>query len=437
MTQSASEVVLFGLSLALPIGLFGLRQSLSRVGHSNGTGLPSTSPGLRALLRLSAVLPTGSVAILSGLAMGLAALPTIATVVDDAVSLLIVFASAWCGFTIGCGIDLRALRKTSSVLLARQLGQCIVALSAIPLLTWALTYLPRTSASALYSPVALLIVIGMCLSDGMGLHDREHRQRTPAAHKGPPKTSIAAFVAILLVSLGAGHDVLGSTHMAGVSFLPVPSLVWTITGIGERMLWGLAMGCGTGLLCDLAAKDHAPTGVTFGVLAGVLLLVSGIALAFGIQPLLIGGMAGVWVINATLRRLDIHHVIEKSSSITSIGVPFVLGWTIGHGVNVYGINGKAFLAGLCLILAVRPIVRMAGWRVGEFLIKARNSAARSGEGESVLFDTSGFLIALVLTMTISGSVGVSFLAAALVSQLTFAVISMCWPPSTVEARSAS
>jgi len=431
MSQSASEVVFFGLGLAIPIGLFGLRQSLSRFGHSNGTSL------LPAVLRPSAVLTTGSIAILSGLAMGLTALPTIASVVDDVASLLTAFAAAWCGFTIGCGIDFRALRKTSSVLLAGQLGQCIVALSAIPVLTWALTYLPGTLASALYSPVALLIVIGMCLSDGMGSHDRDHRQRTAAAHKGHPKTSIAAFVAILLVSLGAGHDVLGSTHIAGVSFLPVPSFVWTITGIGERMLWGLALGCGAGLLCDLAAKDHTPTGVTFSVLAGVLLLVSGIALAFGIQPLLIGVMAGAWVINATLRRLDIHHVIEKSSSLSTIGVPFVLGWTLGYGVSIYGINGKAFIVGLCLILAVRPIVRIAGWRVGEYLIKARNPAALSWEGESVLFDTSGFLIALVLTMTISGSAGVSFLAAALVSQLTFAVISMWWPPSPVEARSAS
>ena len=431
MTESAAEVVLFGLSLALPIGLFGLRQSLSRVGLGSDTGRPS------AVLRFSAVLTTGSIALLSGLVMGLTAVPTIATVVDDAASLLIAFTSAWCGFTVGCGIDLRALRKTSSVLLAGQLGQCIVALTAVPLLTWVLTFLPRTLESALYAPVALLIAIGMCLSDGMGSHDRDHRQRTARAHKGHSKTSIATFVAILLASLGAGHDFLGSTHMVDVSFLPLPSFVWTITGVSERMLWGLAMGCGAGLLCDLAAKDHTPTGVTFGVLAGVLLLVSGIALAFGIQPLLIGVMAGAWVINATLRRLDVHHVIEKSSSVSSIGVPFVLGWTIGYGVNSYGISGKAFLIGLCLILAVRPLVRVAGWRLGEYLIKARNPAALSREGESVLFDTSGFLIALVLTMTISGAAGVSFLTAAVVSQLIFALISVWWSPSATEARSAS
>ncbi len=432
MAESATEVVLFGLSLALPIGLFGLRQSLSRFGFA------SDSDHLSVVLRPSAILRTGSIAILSGLVMGLTALPAIATIVDDAVLLLIAFVSAWCGFTVGCGIDLRVLRKTSSVLLAAQLGQCIVALSAIPLLTWGLTYLPWTLESALFSPVALLIATGMCLSDHvMGSHDRDHRQRTAGVHKGVPKTSVAACVAILLASLGVGDDFLVSTHMAGGSFLPVPSFTLTITGIGERVFLGLAMGCGAGLLSDLAAKDHAPTGVTFGVLAGVLLLVSGIALAFGIQPLLIGVMAGAWVINATLRRLDVHHVIEKSSNLSSIGVPFVLGWTIGYGVGVYGINGKGFLVGLCLIVAMRPIVRVAGWRLGEYLIKVRNPPALSREGESVLFDNSGFLIALVLTMTISGAAGVSFLAAAVVSQLVFALISMWWPPAVAEARSAT
>ena len=416
MTESASQLLLFGLSLALPVGLFGLRQSASRLGSNLGD-------------RLHAILSPGNVAAISGSSIGLSVFPAVAGVIDDSASFLMLFVSVWCGFTVGCGIDLRALRKTSSILLASQLGQCIVAMLAIPLLTYLLKYLPWAQESVLFSPGALLITACMCLSEGVvGSPERDHRQRVGGIGRAFPKPSIAAFVAILLASLGGGQDPMGSTHVAALSFLSGPSFTWSISGIGELILAGLFMGCGAGLLSDLAAKDHSSTGMTFCVFSGVLLLVSGISVVFGVQPLMIGVMAGVWLINATLRRLDVHHVIDRSRGLSSVGVPFLLGWILGFGIATRGISGEGFLAGLCLILAIRPIVRIAGWRLGEYLIKAKNPQALSREGESLLFDNSGFLIAVVLVTVISGPVGVGFLAAALVSQLVFAAISR-WSPS--------
>ena len=430
MTETTREVLLFGLSLAVPLGLFGLRQALSRFGR--GDSRPSVPWA-------DAVLSAGNAAILCGVAIGLTALPAIDGIFDEAASTLVVFASAWCGFTIGCGIDLRVLRKTSSILLASQLGQCIVALAAIPLLTWAMTHLPWTGMqSVLLSPIALLIVVGVCLSEGVVVaHDRDHRHRAGGGiHKGFTKTSNAAFAAILLASLGAGLDPLAWTHLTIASHLPLPTLTLSMSGLGERMLWGVIMGCSAGLLCDLVAKDHSSTGVTFAVLAAVLLLFGGIATAFGVQPLLIGVIAGAWVINATLRRLDVHHVIEKSTMVGSIGIPFLVGWTIGHGVTVNGISGQGFLIGLCLLVAMRPIVRTFGWRLGERMIKAKNPTAVSREGESLLFDQGGFafLLSLVLAMTISGPMGVGFLTAVVVSQVVFALISVWWPPPVAEPR---
>lgn len=433
MMESTREVLLFGLSLAVPLGLFGLRQALSRFGR--GDSRPS-------IPWADAVLSAGIAATLCGFAIGLTALPAIAGIFDEAASTLFVFVSAWCGFTVGCGIDLRVLRKTSSILLAPQLGQCIVALAAISLLRWAMTHLPWTgSQSILLSPIALLVVVGVCLSEGVvGPHDRDHRHRSGGAiHKGFPKTSIAGVAAILLASLGAGLDPVGWTQLTTASHLPLPSFILSMGGIGERILWGVIMGCGAGLLSDLVAKDHSSTGVTFTVLASVLLLFGGIATAFGVQPLLIGVIAGAWVINATLRRLDLHHVIEKSTMVGSVGIPFLVGWTIGHGVTVHGFSGQGFLIGLCLLVVMRPIVRTLGWRLGERLIKAKNPPALTREGESLLFDRGGFafVIALVLAMTISGPTGIGFLTAVVASQVVFALISVRWPPTVAEPRKAT
>ena len=237
MMESTREVLLFGLSLAVPLGLFGLRQALSRFGR--GDSRPS-------IPWADAVLSAVSAAALCGFAIGLSALPAIAGIFDEAASTLVVFASAWCGFTVGCGIDLRVLRKTSSTLLAPQLGQCIVALAAIPLLRWAMTELPWPGLqSILLSPIALLVGVGVCRREGgVGPHDRAYRDRSGGGiHKGFPKTSIAGFAAILLASLGVGLDPVGWTQLTTASHLPLPPFILAMSGIGERILWGVIMGC--------------------------------------------------------------------------------------------------------------------------------------------------------------------------------------------------
>jgi len=415
MTESVADVVLFGLSLALPLGLFGLRQSVLRLRPDAGG-------------RLQELLSPGNAAALSGIVIGLTVLPEIARVIDGSASLLILVISAWCGFTVGSGIELRALRKTSSVVLASQLGQCIVAILLIPILTYTLAHLPWEIRSVFFAPGVLIIAIGMCLSDRVVGHPGRRHGPRPSG-KGFPKPSMAACVAILLAAFGGGFDPVGSTYVAGLPFLSWPSITWSISGVGERAFLGLAMGCAAGLLCDLAAKDHSSTGATFSVFSAVFLVVGGIALAFGIQPLLIGVIGGAWVINATLRRLDVHQVIESSARLSSIGVPFLLGWSLGYGIVVHGISEQALLVAVCLILLVRPIVRIAGWRLGEYLMKAKTPLPLSRQGESLPFDTSGFLIALVVVILISGPAEVGFLAAVLICQVVFAEAAR-WSPET-------
>ena len=414
MTDSAADVVLFGLSLALPLGLFGLRQSVLRL-RPDADG------------RLQQLLSPGNAAALSGIVIGLTVLPEIARAIDGSVSLLILVISAWCGFTVGSGIDLRVLRKTSSVVLASQLGQCIVAILVIPILTYTLAHLPWEIRSVIFAPGVLVIAVGMCLSDLVAGHlGGRHGPQTLG--KGFPKPSIAACVAILLAAFGGGLDPVGSTYVAGLPFLSWPSITWSISGVGQRVFLGLAMGCAAGLLCDLAAKDHSSTAVTFSVFSAVFLVVAGIALAFGIQPLLIGLIGGTWLINATLRRLDVHQVIESSARLSSIGVPFLLGWSLGYGIVVHGISELALLVAVGLILLVRPIVRIAGWRLGEYLMKAKTPLPLSRQGESLPFDTSGFLIALIVVILIPGPAEVGFLAAVLICQVVLAEVAR-WSPA--------
>ena len=199
------------------------------------------------------------------------------------------------------------------------------------------------------------------------------------------------------------------------------------------------MGCIAGLLCDLASKDHSSAGFTFSVLAAVLLAVGGVAVAFGVQPLLVGITGGAWLINATLRRLDVQRVVERSYGISSIGVPLLAGWFLGHGIVTYGFSRESFVVGLALILVIRPLIRVAGWRLGEHLIKAKNPQALSREGESLPFDNTGFVIALVLMMAAPGAAAIGFLAAALLAQIAFGGISrwLLRPAAVAQTRATT
>ena len=425
-----ADVVMFGLALALPIGLYGLYQAVARVGSKGEGG------------QLSVILSPGSAAAVSGIVIGVTAMPVTAQVIDDFASLSVLFVSAWCGFAIGCGIDLRVLRRTSSVLLASQLGQCIVAMSVIPVVAYGLARVGGgETRAALLSPGALLIAAGMCLSGGAspGRGGQDQGFRPGGMSSGFPKPSIAALVAILLASMGGGLDPVGGNYPVALPFLSMPSFSLSISGVAERVLMGLCMGCIAGLLCDLASKDHSSAGFTFSVLAAVLLAVGGVAVAFGVQPLLVGITGGAWLINATLRRLDVQRVVERSYGISSIGVPLLAGWFLGHGIVTYGFSRESFVVGLALILVIRPLIRVAGWRLGEHLIKAKNPQALSREGESLPFDNTGFVIALVLMMAAPGAAAIGFLAAALLAQIAFGGISrwLLRPAAVAQTRATT
>ena len=70
-----------------------------------------------------------------------------------------------------------------------------------------------------------------------------------------------------------------------------------------------------------------------------------------------GACAGIWLINCTLRRLDILRVVQHGRSFARFGLPLALGWLLGDRLQAAGIDWEAFAVTFAVILLLHPVVR--------------------------------------------------------------------------------
>ena len=75
-------------------------------------------------------------------------------------------------------------------------------------------------------------------------------------------------------------------------------------GILGELFWSLVLGGIIGLVGDLLTRDVEGDAL-FYLMIGVVLLGSGVAASVGLDPVWGGLISGLWLINATLQRLDI------------------------------------------------------------------------------------------------------------------------------------
>lgn len=395
-------------ALALCVGLLGLR--LSR-------------PALAELpWSLRAIASGPTVSALCGILLGFSVPDWVGAPMRQLVQPALVFLAGWVGLSAGCGLDLRVAGRTVPIAYMHELGAALGAAAIVLLLAYAA---PRAVATAPGLAVpALLVLAAVCVS-GPAL---------PLAHPGPTRwagrggtwsPSAAAVLATLLAAAGLGLAPTAPFHLSVPGFATARLLL--LDGAITRILWGAAGGCMAGLLADLATKDDFAPGGLYPPIVAVVLVAAGAAGAIGLEPLLVGAVAGFWLINATLRRLDILRVLERAAALPRLAAPFAAGWLVGAGTRQAPFEPATFLFALIVVTAVRPAVRLGcAHLIQGVMRRSRRRRPEPLTPDLIELDELGILAGAVLTRVLPAAAAGPALAGVLAGQLLLTAAARWW-----------
>ena len=368
---------------------------------------------------LASALDPRTLAILAGVGSSCAVAWSGSRGFENLASLTIVLAVGWCGIAIGCGLDLRALQRSSPLIFLIEAGQVCAAICLAGLVLLSASSLPDVHVPALL-PVGYFMLAAICVADLPARRPLSTPRGRVGSRHGFWEPSVVGLAAVLLVAIGSS---LSYPDAAVSQLLWNPQLDVVIPPAladsirANRILCGLAVGAIIGFLCDLASREETlPEGLFF-IISALALLGGGIASTLQLTPLWIGLMAGAWLINSTLRRLDVVHVIERGRSFLRYGLPVLAGWVVGWG-SFSGFAYKTFATVFIVIILIRPAVKMAGLQVNLRLRERHGKSLSLMEVlEACEVDETGVAIALSFAFLLPADVGAAAVAAVMAAQL--------------------
>lgn len=382
----------FGLGLGLIVGLRVLAQLARRPGA--GFWAPLMAPRLHYGL--------------AGVISGYTFLPQLAPAFAALLSVVLVFCGGWIGLAAGCTFDLRREYQHRFLGLLLEGGQAGLVMAAVLLVAFLVNKLPQ-AGSIYFSGSALEVVCGICMV-GISAAGAEQQAGRPP---------LAALCGALLAALGISQLHGDAFPLASLE-LAHRSLVDSPVG---KLFWGSLLGCLIGILGDLATRDQLNGWVICYLLAGVVLLGGGIAAALGLEPLWVGLLAGAWLINATLRRLDILEAMSESYSFAQSALLFGCGWFLGEGVLAGGVNLGVFAWAALLVLALRLAARLSSRLEVRYVPAERpHRGQRPVPAGGIDLDDVGLALAASLTRILPAEAGIALLGAVAAGQLCLRLI---------------
>jgi hypothetical protein len=300
---------------------------------------------------------------LVGAVAGATAWPDLQLLFAESAAIAVAFFGAWCGLVIGLGLDLRSLGRSAPALLLLEAGQVALVVAGV-LVTTSLLGRALGPDRLPFSGPALLVLAGIC-AVGVPLRRRSGGGVPDKVGRSGWEPSVSGWVGILLIGLGSTrmHDLAFAVRLP---FLP-ESRALPVDGLVAEALWTLAIGAVTGLVIDLVTRDSDRTELLF-IAAGGLAFGGGLAAVLGLEPLWVGVVAGGWVINATLRRLEVIGVADRVHPVMRIGLFFTAGWVLGQGIGRVGIDPVVSLWVFSVIVGLRPVAAVAETRLVQRLL---------------------------------------------------------------------
>ena len=339
-----------------------------------------------------------------GILLGYTLLPALRPSSAETLLLAAAFFGGWFGFAAGCSLDLRVLRRSPALGL-QEPGQAALVAASIFLATHALGRFFGEANLDLEGP-ALLALCGICAAGKLHMGGGWDQRPSHLRHGiWPP--ALATTLGIVLVGLG-------TNQLRDVSFQirqPFAEATRTIAvdGLGAEIFWSLVLGAAIGLVADLLVRGVEESLLNF-LLIGSLMLGTGIAGALGLEPLWIGLVAGIWLINTTLRRLDILGTVERNHRLVQSGVFFVAGWMLGNGLAQYRMDPGVFVWVLMALVVLRPLSRWAVLRAVE-RTGGRRTLKPYMLGGLLDMDALALIVAMTLSSILPPGTGLGMLGA--------------------------
>ena len=352
ISNSTAEWLRFGLGVMVTAGLFVATRQLRE----------RQSPFVAALMESRMQYAA------AGFVLGFFALPSIADGVTHVVPLATTLIVGWFGFAVGCGIDLRAFRRRAR---ARLYTEGVQVLLAFGLLAVGL-YILKSSSAATAQPRSwpeVLLILAICMV-GSG---RRRREAVGGRQAGieQPGLSVSSLAAILLAGL-AGSLLSPGSFSIDYPFAAGRDLL--IGGLVDEAIFSVALGVALGVAANLICRDTRPE-LLFYVLTGVLLLGCGIANSLSLESLWVGLVAGAWLINGTLRRVDLIDTLDVGRRNLPLIVLFLAGWLIGSTISP-AFQWDLFLWVVTFVVLIRPLARLLGIRFAVTLGRETSNLGR-------------------------------------------------------------
>jgi hypothetical protein len=383
----------FALGLGLIAGLRVLAQLARRPGAA--PGFPLMAPRLHYGL--------------AGVISGYTFLPQLAPAFAALLAVVLVFCGGWVGVAAGCTFDLRREYQHRFLGLFLEGGQAALVMAVVLLAAYLVNQLP--AAGTIYLSGAVLeVVCGICMV-GISAAGAEQQANRPP---------VAALGGTLLAALGL-------SQLHGQAFplvhLELAQRGLVVEGQLGKLLWSSLLGGIIGVLCDLATRDELNLWARCYLLAGAVLLGGGIAAALGLEPLWVGLLAGAWLINATLRRLDILEAMSHSYSFAQSGLLFGCGWFLGEGLLGGGVNLGVFAWAAVLVLALRLAARLSGRLEVRYVPAEKpHRGQRPVPAGPIDLDDVGLALAAGLMRTLPAEAGIALLGAVATGQFCLRLV---------------
>ncbi|MEC7227821.1 MAG: hypothetical protein VXW00_13195 [Candidatus Latescibacterota bacterium] len=284
-----------------------------------------------------------------GWVVGFASMPLLGAWLERGVLLAALFLVGWYAMTFGALVDWRVIRLMNRQMLRSEGGQ-LAALLFVMVLVWYAT--ERTAALDWRLFIGLGGVMAMSLPQAQ-VERRPMRMRN-SAQLIP---SVAIGVGIILLGI-SGLEL--RQEVAIVFFLPFSNPIM-LEGMLGRVIGSLALGAVVGLLVDMVTRGAKRAYFGYLVGGGILLGV-GSGTNVAVEPLWIGAIAGIWIINTTLNRVAVLQLAEGGSAIVRISLLGIVGVLAGTQIAEGQFVGRLFALSLALFLCL-PAIRYVGQRM--------------------------------------------------------------------------
>ena len=360
------------------------RRYLFLAGHcSMGRGLTcekKMSMELRALKARFAFMgeashPAMMLCLLTGLGLGLLLPPIVA--LERAFHLILIFLSGALGFFYGMRVELRILRNISRPFLGISLFQAFFTLLAASVPLYFLLGIwggVVPGMDFLRTSVALGIAVSVTMPSTIALFAERTERKRETFRLVATMAMFGNVVAFLFLGL-----LLMLRQGEAISLLGIE-----IEGAVGRLLVALICGGLVGSLADFSSRKERFLYERIYLLVGVLLVGAGAAGAFGFPPVFVGMVAGMWLINATSRRLELLATVDRLRGITEGAFLALIGAALPVASLLRSKDGLIVLGVGVLLFVLHFFGKTVGTGIGIRMFAKQPIAQRNGLGLTLL-----------------------------------------------------